>query len=254
MDFHVVIPARYASSRLPGKPLLEIAGKPMLQHVYQRTLESGARSVVIATDDVRIQQAAEAFGATVCMTSETHPTGTDRIAEVAATNDDQPDDIIVNVQGDEPSLPGALIQQVASLLGSHPEAGIATLCEALHDAQQLFDPNIVKLVMDRQGYALYFSRAPIPWARGVFPPADPEAPLPADYRAWRHIGMYAYRVSFLREYTAMQESQLERTECLEQLRAMEYGVRIAVEEACMSSGMGVDTEADLEKVRLLLKD
>lgn len=249
MKFHVVIPARYASSRLPGKPLLDIAGKPMLQHVYERALESGAQSVVIATDDLRIQQAAEAFGAAVCMTSADHPSGTDRIAEVAAMRAYGPDDIIVNVQGDEPCLPGQLIQQVAELLTSHPQAGIATLCESLINTQQLFDPNIVKLVMDRQGYALYFSRAPLPWARGAFPPADMDAQLPQGFQAWRHIGMYAYRVSFLREYTAMEESQLEKTECLEQLRAMEYGVRIAVAEACTASGMGVDTEADLDQVR-----
>ncbi len=249
MNFHVVIPARYASSRLPGKPLLDIAGKPMLQHVYERALQSGAQSVVIATDDPRIQQAAAAFDADVCMTSAQHPSGTDRIAEVAASRSYAVDDIIVNVQGDEPCIPAQLIQQVAELLVSHPLAGIATLCESLDNAQQLFDPNIVKLVMDRQGYALYFSRAPLPWARGAFPPDDTNDDLPQGFQAWRHIGMYAYRVSFLREYSAMEESMLEKIECLEQLRAMEYGVRIAVAQACTGSGMGVDTEADLEQVR-----
>ncbi len=253
MDFHVVIPARYASTRLPGKPLLEIAGKPMLQHVYERACESDAGRVIIATDDERIQQVATGFGAQVCMTSDSHPSGTDRIAEVARLCEFADDAIIVNVQGDEPCLPARLIHQVARLLETHPLAGISTLCEAIHSPQQLFDPNAVKVVMDAEGYALYFSRAPMPWHREAFSVEQIPEVLPAGYQAWRHIGLYAYRGSFLGQYTEMSPARLEVTESLEQLRAMENGVRIAIAEAEVNAGSGVDTAEDLEKLRSLLE-
>lgn len=247
MEFCVVIPARYASTRLPGKPLREIAGKPMIRHVYERALESGADEVIIATDDERIRSAAEGFGARVCMTAVHHPSGTDRLAEVARLRDYSGDRIIVNLQGDEPSMPPALIRQVAGNLYANPQASVATLCERIHAAGELFDPHLVKVVMDSQGYALYFSRAAIPWDRDAFAATTGE--LPARSEHYRHIGLYAYRAGFLREYVKWPPCGLEQTESLEQLRVLWQGHKIHVAEAVEPPGTGVDTEADLARVR-----
>ena len=248
LDFRVAIPARYASTRLPGKPLRLLAGRPLIEHVYQRALASGAMAVVIATDDPRIQAAAEGFGATVCMTSPDHPSGTDRLAEVAARLGWPEDAIVVNVQGDEPHLPPALIRQVAAGLADHPDAGIATVCARIADPDELFDPNVVKVTRDAQDYALYFSRAPIPWHRQAFGMGrEGLNALPME-RAWfRHIGLYAYRVAVLARYPQLPPAPAERIESLEQLRALWHGVRIYVAEALETPPPGVDTEADLAR-------
>ncbi|MFZ5593177.1 MAG: 3-deoxy-manno-octulosonate cytidylyltransferase [Pseudomonadota bacterium] len=246
MGFSVVIPARYASTRLPGKPLRDIAGKPMIRHVYERALQSGADEIVIATDDERIRRVAESFGVRVCMTAAHHPSGTDRLAEVARMRDYGGDQIIVNLQGDEPLMPPALIRQVAGNLHTNPQASVATLCERIHTAGELFDPHLVKVVMDSQGYALYFSRAAIPWDRDAFAATTGE--LPARSEHYRHIGLYAYRAGFLQEYVKWTPCVLEQTESLEQLRVMWHGYKIHVAEAVEPPGMGVDTEADLARV------
>ena len=248
--FKVVIPARYASTRLPGKPLLDIAGKPMIEHTYQRAVESGAEQVLIATDDERVCDAARAFGAEVCMTSASHETGTDRIGEVARQYGWLPETIVVNVQGDEPLIDPALIRQVAMDLAEHEKAAIATIGTSIHHARDLFDPNVVKLALDNQGYALYFSRAPIPWDRDAFHSGTDE--LPEDSRHYRHIGLYAYREEFLGHYSMMEPCYLEKTEALEQLRALANGVSIHVSITELPPGHGVDTPDDLERVREIL--
>lgn len=250
MKFRVVIPARYASTRLPGKPLRLLAGKPMIQHVYERALASGAAGVVIATDDERIREVAEGFGATVYMTAEGHRSGTDRIAEVASREDYAPEDIIVNLQGDEPLVPESIIRQVAANLDAHPAASIATLRARLNSVGELFDPNVVKVVSDEQDYALYFSRAPIPWDRDRF---GKEVEVSALYGYWRHIGMYAYRAGFLKEYLQWPPCRLEQVESLEQLRALWHGRRIHVAEAVAASPAGVDTEEDIARVEAKLR-
>jgi len=246
-SFKVVIPARYASTRLPGKPLLDIAGKPMIQRVYEAACASGAEQVVIATDDERIEQAALGFGAEVCMTSTGHTSGTDRLAETSRKMAWADDEIIVNVQGDEPQIPTGLIKQVANGLADHPEAVIATLCSCIQSMQELQDPNVVKLVRDTQGFALYFSRAPIPWARDDFAANMDELPTTIDYL--RHLGIYAYRAAYLQEYTRLPSCALEQAESLEQLRVLWHGARIFVDDAVVEPGHGVDTEEDLERVR-----
>ncbi|WP_421862791.1 3-deoxy-manno-octulosonate cytidylyltransferase [Motiliproteus sp.] len=249
MAFSVIIPARFASTRLPGKPLLDIAGKPMIQHVYERACESEARSVIIATDDQRIADVADAFGADVCMTSAEHPSGTDRLQEVVKQKAFYADDIVVNVQGDEPLIPPRVINQVAHNLAAEPEASIATLCEPIDDLQTLTNPNAVKVVSDRRGFALYFSRAPIPWPRDAF--ASEPAKMPSgNYQ--RHIGIYAYRVKLLNDFVQWPACELEQTECLEQLRAMWNGARIHVAPADVALPAGVDTESDLARVRQIL--
>jgi 3-deoxy-manno-octulosonate cytidylyltransferase (CMP-KDO synthetase) len=250
MGFTVVIPARYASTRLPGKPLLEIAGKPMVQHVYERAGESAAERVVIATDDQRILAAAEAFGGECLMTSVDHVSGTDRIEEVSRLLDLPPDAIVVNVQGDEPLVPAAVIDQVADNLASNTEAGISTLCELLVTGADFFNPNIVKVVADDRGYALYFSRAPIPWDRDGIEPGTVPAEAPAE--AYRHLGIYAYRVSLLRDFVRWPPAALELRESLEQLRAMAHGAGIHVAPAIAAVPPGVDTQADLDHVRSLV--
>ena len=247
--FKVVIPARYGSSRLPAKPLLDIAGQPMVAHVYQRALLSQAQQVVIATDDERIYRAAEQLGATVVMTSSEHPSGTDRLQEVAQKMGWADDEIIVNVQGDEPIIPPAVINQVAANLAANPQAGMATLAEPLQDVAQLTNPNIVKLVRDYQQMAMYFSRAPMPWARDAFMNGVTTLAVPELYL--RHLGIYAYRVSFLNAYVQWPPAVLEQVEALEQLRALYYGVKIHVDLAAVNLPAGVDTLADLERVRLL---
>tara|TARA_R110002050_G_scaffold57423_5_gene129106 strand:- start:11205 stop:11960 length:756 start_codon:yes stop_codon:yes gene_type:complete len=249
MSFKIIIPARYASTRLPGKPLLDIAGKPMIQHVYDRARESLASEVIIATDDQRIAQVVTAFGADVCMTRSDHISGTDRLAEVAAQRSFSDTDIIINVQGDEPCLPATLINQVAEDLAQHADADIATLYAKITAEKQVFDPNTVKVVMDGQGYALYFSRAPIPWMRDHF---DKESPLPPMLPHYRHIGLYGYRASFLKHYAELSPCILEQEESLEQLRALYHGKKIHLTIAKIDPGHGVDTEQDLIAVRQLL--
>ncbi|PTQ90379.1 3-deoxy-manno-octulosonate cytidylyltransferase [Agitococcus lubricus] len=250
-NFHVVIPARYASSRLPAKPLADIAGKPMVVHVYERARLSDAQSIIIATDDERIAEVAKAYGAPVVMTASQHPSGTDRLQEVATIMGWSSDDIVVNVQGDEPLIPPTLINQVAANLAAHSQAGIATLAEPLHDVTQLTNPNVVKLVRDVHNMALYFSRAPMPWARDAFSEAITALPNPELYM--RHLGIYAYRVAFLNAYVQWPPALLEQVEALEQLRALYYGVKIHVDLASVNLPAGVDTLADLERVREIFK-
>lgn len=251
MAFKIVIPARFASSRLPGKPLLDIVGKPMIQHVYEHAKESVASEVIIATDDERIEQVSKAFGADVCMTRADHLSGTDRLAEVASQRAFADDDIIVNVQGDEPCLPASLINQVANDLEQHQDAEIATLFSQIDQEKQVFDPNVVKVVIDSQGYALYFSRAPIPWMRDHF---DQQSTLSPELPHYRHIGLYSYRASFLKHYAELSPCILEQEESLEQLRALYHGKKIHLTIAQINPGHGVDTEQDLAEIRKLLAD
>ena len=248
--FRVVIPARYASARLPGKALREIAGKPMLQWVYERACAAGAAEVLIATDDERIRSAAHGFGARAVLTARAHASGTDRIAEVARAHAWAATEIIVNVQGDEPLMPRGLIQQVAALLAAHPQADIGTLATPIDSLAELMDPNAVKVVSDAQGRALYFSRAPIPWNRDGAPGALASQ---RDFSgARRHIGLYAYRTGALLRLAQLPPGQLEAREKLEQLRALEHGFNIQVAEACERPGPDVNTLADLERVAALL--
>ena len=243
--FKVVIPARYASTRLPGKPLLKIGGRPMLQYVHEQAQQSGASDVIVATDDQRILDAATGFGATVCMTSAGHESGTERLAEVVELMvwDDQ--SIVVNVQGDEPLIPPALIRQVAEGLAGHPDASVATLAYPVQDPEEVADPNVVKVVLDKAGYALYFSRAPIPCRRD-------RASGDNSVAALRHIGLYAYRAGFLRRYKNLEPSRIEEIEKLEQLRVLWHGLRIHVGMASEMPGHGVDTESDLDRVEKIL--
>ncbi len=250
MTFTVVIPARFASTRLPGKPLLDIAGQPMIRHVWERACRSAAARVVIATDDERIRAAAESFGAEVCMTAAAHPSGTDRLQEAVHGLGLADDAIVVNVQGDEPLIPPAVIDQVAANLARETDCGIATLCEPLDTVESFLDPNIVKLVRDDRMRAMYFSRAPIPWPRDDF--ARDRSLLPEGFLPLRHIGIYAYRVSFLHRFVGWPLGVLEARECLEQLRALEHGVGIHVAQACAAIPGGVDTAADLARVNALL--
>lgn len=245
LAFKVVIPARFASTRLPGKPLLDIAGRPMLQHVHDQALKSGAGEVIIATDDQRIFDAATGFGASVRMTSATHESGTERLAEVAAEMGWDDEVVVVNVQGDEPLLPPALVRQVAEGLAGNPAAAVATLAYPINDRDEVSDPNIVKVVLDKDGYALYFSRAAIPCRRDE--PAGEQA-----MSALRHIGLYAYRAGFLGRYKGLQASPLEAIEKLEQLRVLWNGIKIHVGMASEMPGHGVDTESDLRRVEKIL--
>ncbi len=252
MSFSVVIPARYASSRFPGKPLADLAGKPMLQHVYERACESEAVRVIIATDDERIAHVAQNFGAEVCMTSDDHPSGTDRLQEVVHKLGFYADDIVVNVQGDEPLIPPRIINQVAHNLMALPMAGIATLSEPIETVDALVNPNVVKVVTDHQGMALYFSRAPIPWPRDSFMSEVGRSTMPEGFSWQRHIGLYAYRVKLLNDFVRWPPAPLEQTECLEQLRALWNGVGIHVDAADETPPAGVDTPEDLERIRQLL--
>lgn len=237
-DFIVVIPARFGSSRLPGKPLADIGGRPMLAWVYEQALQSGAGSVLIATDDERIVEACRGFDAPVELTASHHESGTDRIAELAERLGWAEDRIVVNVQGDEPLLPPSLISQVAELLSQDPDAALATLATPIQSHEEWQDKDLARVIIDRNGRALYFSRAPIPWPReGGTPPA------------LRHIGLYAYRVHALMQIAATPPCELERLERLEQLRALWLGMKIIVAEACEAPPRGVDTEADLDAVR-----
>ena len=249
--FSVIIPARYGSSRLPGKPLLDLGGKTVLQRVYEQATKSDAKEVIIATDDERISQVAGGFADQVIMTSSEHESGTDRLQEVVKKIALADDSIVVNVQGDEPLIPPAVINQVAANLAD-ADASIATLCEPIHDEATAFNPNAVKVVFDKHGMALYFSRAPIPWNRETFSARG--GSLPPLMKLYRHIGIYAYRVSFLHDFVTWGPCPLEQTECLEQLRAMWHGHRIHVEQALETPPTGIDTAEDLEKVRGLIAD
>lgn len=248
MGFSVVIPARFASSRFPGKPLADLCGKPMLQHVYERACESEALRVIIATDDQRIADVAEGFGAEVCMTRTDHPSGTDRLQEVVHKLGFYADDIVVNVQGDEPLIPPRIINQVAHNLMAMPEAGIATLSEPIESIDALTNPNVVKVVSDRMGMALYFSRATVPWPRDAFQKGVTQE-VPSQFAWQRHIGLYAYRVRMLNDFVTWPPAALEECECLEQLRALWNGVRIHVAPADEAPPAGVDTPEDLERVK-----
>ena len=243
--FIVVIPARLGSTRLPEKVLLDIAGKPMVRHVLERAWASGAERVVVAVDDDRV--AAVLRDAETCRTSPAHRSGTERIAEVVERLELDPDAIVVNVQADEPLLPPLLIRQVAVNLAATPGADVATLCEAISSADAVFDPNVVKVVRDDAGHALYFSRAPIPWRRDRFPCREDWRPG----QHFRHLGLYAYRAGYVRSYVRLAPSEIEVAESLEQLRVLAHGGRIHVDVAVASPGPGVDTGADLLRVRAL---
>lgn len=247
MHFKIVIPARYKSQRLPGKPLLDIAGKPMIVHVVEKAITTGAE-VVVATDDNRIQDVVQAYGHHCIMTREDHVSGTDRIAEVADSMGWSGDELIVNVQGDEPLIEATLIHEVAKKLALHQDAAIATACHPIHDRASMINPNIVKVVMDQQGYALYFSRAPIPYPRDAF---SYNQEIPAAMQVYRHIGLYAYRASFLKAYAHLQVSPLEQYESLEQLRALWHGYKISVAVTAHAPASGVDTQEDLEYMRAI---
>jgi 3-deoxy-manno-octulosonate cytidylyltransferase (CMP-KDO synthetase) len=244
--FRVVIPARYASTRLPGKALLPLAGKPMIQWVHERAGRSHASEIIVATDDARIASASQAFGATVVMTAATHASGTDRIAEVARVRKWADSDVVVNVQGDEPLIPPSLIDQVAGLLLDNTAAHMATLGAPLTQLDQLMDPNVVKVVMGSGGRALYFSRAPIPWNRDAAPSGLTTQTSFAGAR--RHIGIYSYRVGALLRLASFAPTPLESTEKLEQLRALENGFEIRVADAVASPGPDVNTPDDVERV------
>lgn len=243
-DFRVVIPARHGSSRFPGKPLVEIAGRPMLQHVWERARESGAAEVVIATDDERIAAAATAFGADACMTAAHHASGTDRIAEVVAERGWPEESIVVNLQGDEPLMPPALVARAAEDLAAWPSASVATLAVPDSDAAIADNPNVVKVVVDLDGFALYFSRAPIPFRRE----GSEVGPLP--FR--RHLGLYAYRCGFLAKYGRLAPAAIERAERLEQLRVLAHGYRIHVADVEGLPPAGVDTPEDIARVEAVL--
>ena len=249
--FHVIIAAGYASTRLPGKPRQYIAGKPMSRPGWEQAGKSAAASVTVATDDPRIVEVCRGFGADVVLTRDDHPSGTDRLQEVVTLLGLDADAHVVNVQGDEPLIPPALIDQVARNLRAFPAASIATLAEPLHDIETLFNANAVQVVTDHQGFALYFSRAPLPWWRDDFADGRPTA-LPEGGPFRRHIGLYAYNVGFLHDYVRWPASPLETAESLEQLRALWFGCRIHVADACEVPPAGVDTAEDLQRVRQLL--
>lgn len=260
-DFYVVVPARFASTRLPGKPLLSLAGKPLLQHAWERASESRAKRVLVATDDERIERVARGFGAEVVMTSSAHPNGTCRLAEVAERLALDPALPIVNLQGDEPQVPGALIDRVAAALLERPDAQLATLAAPIRSPEELFNPNVVKVVLRGDGNALYFSRAPIPWARDAFARIPPDergglrAPdeLPSAPRYLRHIGLYAYRAGALAQLSAAAPAESELAESLEQLRALHLGLSIFVALSEHVPGHGVDTREDLERLEAALR-
>lgn len=249
MSFIVIIPARYQSSRFPGKPLVDIKGKTMVQLVYEKALASGAERVIVATDDVRIEQAVLQFGGQVCMTSPTHESGTERLAEVVDNEGLQDDTLVVNVQGDEPFIPVENIAQVAENLRMHHDAAMATLSVAIDDVNEALNPNAVKVVTDQQGYALYFSRATLPYDRSRFLPAWQENRVVdsiGDYYQ-RHIGIYGYRAGFIKRYVKLQPSPLEKIESLEQLRVLWHGHKIHVAQAQIAPPAGIDTPEDLAK-------
>lgn len=249
-EFHVVIPARYSSSRLPGKPLLELAGKPMVVWVAGRAKISGAKRVIVATDDVRISSVVNHYGYDVVMTNPNHVSGTDRIAEVAAIEGWHDDVIVVNVQGDEPLIDTKLIVDVAATLSASKHAVMATACHAITEKVDFTNPNVVKVVMDANGYAMYFSRATIPFPRDTYNSFDA---LVEGVPAYRHIGIYAYRVGFLKQYANLAPAAVEQCECLEQLRVLYHGFKIAINVSNDAPIAGVDTESDFERIRILME-
>jgi 3-deoxy-manno-octulosonate cytidylyltransferase (CMP-KDO synthetase) len=245
--FRVVIPARYASTRLPGKPLADIAGKPMVVRVLERARQAGADAVWVATDHTAVHEAVASAGGDVLMTRADHPSGTDRLAEVVERLGWHDDEIVVNVQGDEPLIEPQLIATVAHTLAARPDAAIATAAHPLATVADFLNPNVVKVVCDAQGRALYFSRAPVPWPRDAF--AAVQCELPPGFAAQRHVGIYAYRAAFLRRYAALEPAPLEGWEALEQLRALWHGYPIVVASIAAAPAAGVDTAEDLERVR-----
>lgn len=246
--FRIVIPARFASTRLPAKPLADICGKPMIVRVLERVQDAGALETWVATDHAEVRDAVLAAGGKVVMTRADHPSGTDRLAEVAELRGWADGDIVVNVQGDEPLVSPALIHEVAQNLADHAAAAIATAAHPLHDTVAMMNPNVVKVVLDKYGYALYFSRAPIPYARDAY---AAQAPMPEQLPAYRHIGIYGYRTAFLRSYASLPPAGIETFEALEQLRALWHGYRISVAIAAVAPATGVDTAEDLQRVREL---
>lgn len=251
MEFQVVIPARFASTRLPGKPLLPIGGKPMVIRVAEQATKSGAQEIWIATDHEPILAAAREHGHQACMTRTDHASGTDRLAEVVEQRGWDDNTIVVNVQGDEPLIPPQLIRAVAQHLHEHPDCAIATACHPIHDEAAMRNPNIVKAVTDKHGNALYFSRAPIPWPRDAF---AKNAGLPQNIAVLRHIGIYAYRAGFLRAFGSLAPAMIEQVEALEQLRALWHGYRIGVTVTADAPPAGVDTEEDLLLARKLFEN
>lgn len=255
MSFTVVIPARYQSSRLPGKPLADIAGKPMIQWVYEKAMQTSASQVIVATDDPRIEKVVQDFGGKVCMTRADHESGTERLAEVVELLGLSDDEIIVNVQGDEPLIPASIIEQVAQNL-AQSQAPMATLAVEIHDQEEAFNPNAVKVIADKTGHALYFSRATIPWDRDAFASfaqgAQDAKQVEMKQALWRHIGIYAYRAGFIQTYINWAPSPIEKIESLEQLRVLWHGEKIHVALALEAPAAGVDTPEDLEVVRQIL--
>lgn len=249
-DFRIIIPVRYDSKRLPGKALLDIDGEPMIQHVYKKCVQSYASSVVIATDSEKVADVASSFGAEVCMTSAQHPSGTDRLAEAVVELGYDEDEIVVNVQGDEPLMDPLLIQKVAECLNNHSAVKITTACQKITNKEQLFCPSVVKVVRNKRGGAIYFSRAPIPWEAEGFK----EEPKIVKGEHYRHIGIYAYRVGFLGEYLAWDTCSLGQMESLEQLRVLWNGYRIYCVESEVEIPVGVDTQDDLDRVRKIFED
>lgn len=250
MKFTVIIPARYASSRLPRKPLLEIAGKPMIQHVWEKAQQAGASRVIVATDHHEIADTVRQFGGEVCMTSTEHNSGTERLAEVIEKMAISEEEIIVNVQGDEPLIPPEIVSQVAENLDRH-QVNMATLAVKIQHREELLNPNAVKVIADQQGMAIYFSRSVIPFPRDQFATLDD--PFVQQQNYLRHIGIYAYRAGFIKRYVAWQATALEQLESLEQLRALWYGEKIHLELAKQAPQAGVDTQEDLERVRQFFK-
>lgn len=248
--FNVVIPARYESSRLPGKPLADIAGVPMIVRVAQRATESGAAEVIVATDDKRIVEVVEHAGYAAELTRSDHVSGSDRVMEVVAAKGWDDQQIVLNVQGDEPLIPPTVILQLAQQMQADPALAAATLCEPIMERETLFDPNVVKVVKSKEGRALYFSRAAIPYGRTSF--EDAASRLPATHQWWRHVGMYAYRVWALARFVGLPISELEATESLEQLRLLDNGLDLLVAQAQEPVPGGVDTPADLARIRKLL--
>lgn len=245
--YNIVVPARYESTRLPGKPLKPIAGKPMIQHVYENAQKSKALKTVVATDDERILEKVQSFGGSVRMTSRNHTTGTDRISEVSNMEGWQENEIVVNVQGDEPLLPHSMIDVVAEDLFTHRDASISSLCTPIKDIEDFRNPNVVKVVLDKSGFALYFSRSPIPSSRSL------EEDFKSGMPVYRHIGLYAYRVGFLKEFSTLKPCNIEEFEKLEQLRALYYGHKIHMKVISEGLPPGVDTNEDLIKVQAIME-
>ena len=253
MEFRIIIPARFNSTRLPGKVLLDIAGKPMLQHVYEKAVASGAESVVIATDHKRIAEVAEKFDAPVIMTSDEHQSGTERLSEAVDALEYDPDEIVIGLQADQPLIPIQIIRQLAEAMAEHDNVKIASVCDLITNTEDLFNPHIVKVVLTRRHYAMYFSRAPIPWVHGEFEKKNHNGIQLCDHHHYRHIGIYGYRVSFLADYMEWAASPLESIESLEQLRILWNGFRMHMCIANKKMHLGVDTPDQLDVVRQIMQ-